>query len=544
MVISITNGLIYNLQASTIAASSGADISSVSNPAGAATATATGPFPVLQIENGVKRVRNAPASGLSLAFSSLDGGEITIFMVARRFNLINASAEGVMVQLGDYYGAPNLVGLADFYGEVQAMGTASTKYPSGFASSENDTLYCLCASSSGNGPNFGITGAGVKFFKNGIKSFRAQSPNGQPWSPGIATYGFLGGIGSGQGIYHFDGEWRYFLVYNRALSDAEIAIVSAEIAGDCNIALHTHELNLVFDGDSQTTGQAEGEPSPLYVDSVLLSQRKPFSAFNIAIYGQGILQAGADGAAQSDALYRNGMPNVLALWLGTNDLWAFPNDAATHFARLKARGQQARAAGFKVIVIPCMPRAVDATAYEAGRQSYNASIAADPSFYDVALNPAATPELFAPLAQNNTRYFSADKIHLSGVGYRLIASKVAAALANLLNSQILSGADLNAVAAATRALLAASPVPALGAATVGDIPTPPTAAAIATAVVAKTEIQNTKTSADLARRILRSGQQLNTAGTFAELREGAVLWARYPVSVVNGAKVFGELEIL
>lgn len=447
----IQNGLIYSLIADNISVSSGADIASVPNTVSNATASAAGPTPTMQITNGVKRVHHTPGTGLTLHHDALNGGEITVFMVARRPT--GGPVEQVMVQFGDYYAAPNLIGIADFYGEVQAMGKSATKFPSGVSSSTTDALYCLCASVSG----FGDLGVGAKMFKNGTMSFRSQGTNGQGLVSDTSILGCLGGIGNGQGGNSFTGDWREFHVYNRALSEAEIATVSAEIAARCALTLQTPEVNFVFDGDSQTTGIAEAEPTALYTDSVLLAQSKPFRAYNIGIYGQGLLQASADGQTQADPLFVAGKKNVMVIWLGTNDLWADSSAGALALSRLKTRCQQARAAGFKVIVIPMMPRADSGqTTYEIARVAFNSAVENDPSFYDARVSVADIPALFAPSAQENTTYFYADKIHLSSFGYRTIAGAVIPLISAIVDDVTPTASPtLSAAYASTQAILSA-----------------------------------------------------------------------------------------
>ena len=412
----IATNLVIDLDASTLTQTQGQTIPSVTNQAAtAATASAASSLPTMDISGATKRVKNSGSQGLALSLPSMGVGELTVFMVLRRDDY-GSAANNILTM------SSTKAGLMDTSGEVSASGTNRTPFPSGMASSTQDMLIVLCGSRTG----FTGLGDGVKLFRNGQMSFRTQDSNSARWpnDTGI-TAGFLGGIGAGIGT-GFVGSWRRFALYDRALTEAEIATNSAEIAAACGLTLVTPTTNLIFDGDSQTVGYIGNSTDRAYTDMVALRSPAPLKVHNFGIVGQTAVQMQADFATQVVPLYdATKQKNVCVLWAGTNDLFASQTDATitAAFNALKSAGVAARGAGFTVIVIPALPRGSTA-ALETARQDFNARIANDASFYHKLVDVTLLPKLFNAGAQNDAPYFQSDKGHLTSFGYQVLGNEI------------------------------------------------------------------------------------------------------------------------
>lgn len=187
---------------------------------------------------------------------------------------------------------------------------------------------------------------------------------------------------------------------------------------------------LVFEGDSLSVGwpldpalsfpaltrQALADLAPTVVVSAVNASRL------------------ADVQARARAVDRRlarGQPNVLHLWIGSNDV-RDGVDPAAWVAALKAYCQARRRAGWRVILMTILPRGNDATPDFLTRSAaINDRLRADPSFYDRLLDVRADPVLGPDAAVRDSTLY-VDQIHPAVRGHALLAPYVIRALRDLL----------------------------------------------------------------------------------------------------------------
>lgn len=200
-----------------------------------------------------------------------------------------------------------------------------------------------------------------------------------------------------------------------------------------NLGAITRPLNLVFDGDSLTTGTSSigGALSyPLQTETGL-DPRTVSSYFGVG--GQTIAAMESDAATQIDPLISATKQNVLCAWGGTNDLY-YGATAATTQTRIQTYCANRRAAGWKVIVLTILPRSDAGTPanFETDRLAVNTWLRANyATFADGLADVAADTRIGDSGDEASTVYYSGDLVHLSGVGYRVVARIVQATLAAL-----------------------------------------------------------------------------------------------------------------
>ena len=125
--------------------------------------------------------------------------------------------------------------------------------------------------------------------------------------------------------------------------------------------------------------------------------------------------------------------NTLTVWSGTNDIAVSGRTAAATYADLVSYCQAARAAGFKVIVLTMLPRTTGGSGTETSRQTYNGLILAGwPTFADALADVGGNSTILgAPNAYTNTVYYFTDQIHLTNIGYNIVAKTVTNAINGL-----------------------------------------------------------------------------------------------------------------
>jgi lysophospholipase L1-like esterase len=244
-------------------------------------------------------------------------------------------------------------------GDMQYTGT----YNTGGVSTANGSGNLTSSYASTSGPSLVsvVTGTTDAIYVNDLPaSVNRIAGNGSSVTH-TQAYQLGGSSGPGQGGY-YSGTMYYALVYNRALTTAEIKrnydAISREMAkrGVNQSAYNTATASqVVCVGDSLMSGYISGVPP---CSSMTLTE-------TITKTVRGHPSGTSTGFSQAwnwvDPLYAPLAPrNVIVYWAGTNDL-ASPGGTGTKtpqqtFDQIAAFCQQRRAKGWKVVVVPMISR--------------------------------------------------------------------------------------------------------------------------------------------------------------------------------------------
>lgn len=129
--------------------------------------------------------------------------------------------------------------------------------------------------------------------------------------------------------------------------------------------------------------------------------------------------------------------NILILAAGTNDL-ANANDLNDMLTRYYSLLDSARATGYKVVACTILPRSnagmvAGLAGFETTRAAFNADIVKNWAMHaDALADVAAIPGMGAAGDSDNTKYYSADKIHPITAGHALLEPVYLAAVKGLL----------------------------------------------------------------------------------------------------------------
>lgn len=222
------------------------------------------------------------------------------------------------------------------------------------------------------------------------------------------------------------------LIYNRALSDSEIAQVCTWLRKFYKVPAAPALNNIVlFSGDSIATGFAsDASNGTAYADLAMVSLG--FSAnqwFATAGQGAKIADAGTVDTSLADPIYQSGKINIISAQAGVNDLIA-GNSLATMQTDIQAYCAARRAVGWKIIVTTIMPSSAIGT--DANRTAYNSWLVANwNTFADGLADVASDATMGNPANTSNTTYF-ADGTHPTATGHALIAPYFATAISGLL----------------------------------------------------------------------------------------------------------------
>ena len=375
-------------------------------------------IPVLT--NGVAKGSAGAFIDASLAPPFYDFGEMTMVLVGNQVSPYETADQRVVSCAPQSYS-----GLAFSDGIITATRSGNAFY-TGIPVPMSKTVIVYRGSVSG------ITaalGAGFQIQCNGYSVFRRASNNtGAQWGrEPVCTMRILSGV-----TENFRGDLVSIYLFDRCLSDTELSGIVAWARARNSLAAPASPVrNLVFEGDSLTSSGSSAFSGPAFVSYTINSLSGATKAWDVAAHGQNIVQAAADAATQVDPLYDTSISkNVLCVWLGTNAMYGHSGSAATAFADLKAYCLARRAVGFKVVVVTCLPRSTDVN-FETDRQAFNASIRADTSFYDALADAGGDATVGAPGAQNNTTYYTGDKIHMTSAGYAVVAGLAVTAINSL-----------------------------------------------------------------------------------------------------------------
>lgn len=152
-----------------------------------------------------------------------------------------------------------------------------------------------------------------------------------------------------------------------------------------------------------------------YIDSAAV--KKP-PIFDYSIQGRTTPTITASFSTVVQPYVRSG--DVIILWEGTNDLQSGSTPAQC-VTNLIAYSTQARALGLKVYVLTVIPRN-NAHISEANRLTLNISLISNSASFDGVIDVASMSQFDAYADVSNTTYYNADLVHLTRVGYNLIAA--------------------------------------------------------------------------------------------------------------------------
>ena len=202
------------------------------------------------------------------------------------------------------------------------------------------------------------------------------------------------------------------------------------VQGDITTPQTLEKKNLVvFDGDSTSANGNQPIWENKYPTACWrLLGEKDWYYCNMGIGGQtlggdnGIVAVSPTRIDTLKGLY--GKKNIYVLWAGTNDITS-GNTASGTYTLLTSRISAAKAAGWQVVVVNCLPRGTNGV-LNATINAYNALIAANTSGASIVLDAHSLyPDV------TNTVYFDADQIHLTAVGYAGVAALVKSAVVTL-----------------------------------------------------------------------------------------------------------------
>lgn len=224
------------------------------------------------------------------------------------------------------------------------------------------------------------------------------------------------------------GKFAYILIYNRQLTHEEIetnyAYLKATLATR-SITLPAMGVGLAFNGDSLTSGTGASFDND-YPSQTVRLLGAGYDKWNWGIPGVGIggfYAAGVDASvsgSRSEYYY--------VIWGGSNDIDG-GQPATNTFATLMNDVAARKAAGYdKVYALTAINRAQYSDDQRTQFLAYNELIkdAGNQATYDYTAVDIASDERLWDYT--NTTYFSTDQVHLTDVGYGVVATFVYAAI--------------------------------------------------------------------------------------------------------------------
>lgn len=186
---------------------------------------------------------------------------------------------------------------------------------------------------------------------------------------------------------------------------------------------------MVFDGDSLTFGYPDATTSyPIQLNALLPAPSYDRVMVNVASSGLTLAMIVARAALVDAIFYTPAGKKILTIWGGTNDMGVAEGvSGAVAYARLVSYCNSRRAAGWKVVVLTCLPRTWpgDPVDFETQRTAFNTLIRANwATFADALCDVALDSRIGIDGDQLDPTYFKGDKTHLQPAGYAIIAALV------------------------------------------------------------------------------------------------------------------------
>lgn len=226
--------------------------------------------------------------------------------------------------------------------------------------------------------------------------------------------------------YTFPGQIAYASIYQVGHNETQIAAQRAAITAYCatkGITLTTVPKFVLFEGDS-ITSTTIGQ----FVPGAMAALTNPVPYRNFATPGNALTDIA--GRAATDDAFANPARTRNVFWLldGRNENYGSV-PAATFVASLKTFCQTRQSAGWRVVVATLLPST--SSGYNTWRNSVNALIRADTSFYSALADFGADATMGADATASNTTYYS-DGTHPTAAGGAILAPIATTALQTAL----------------------------------------------------------------------------------------------------------------
>ena len=164
----------------------------------------------------------------------------------------------------------------------------------------------------------------------------------------------------------------------------------------------------------------------------LLTGTKP-AHFPFALSGSQIQSGAANSILNrvSQITDMSRQNDIAVIWAGTNDISVGGRSAAQVYTDLVTWATIMRNAGLKIVIVTMIAKEraadPDPAAIELIRLAYNALILGESQFvFDAYADAGALTQFDSQADCSNATYYNADKVHLTNVGYDLIATNVVA----------------------------------------------------------------------------------------------------------------------
>lgn len=334
------------------------------------------------------------------ALSSITRGEYTVFVVSNKASMFGFSLVHDITSNRDLLGNAHANRLGEFGSLFGAYGAAvNTPLVMASRNTSGTVQYLVNSTFYGTFSGSGMTGS---------------TPLGRCY------------IGYGGAITNWGGDVGYVLIYNRALTNAEMIQTSQYFQRLFKIVVQPPPTAVIaFDGNSITFGSgtiSSTYPSPATINAGLTE----YDYLDFALGGQTSAQMQAAGATRIDPhldLSLGAKNNIYVHFEMMNSLDAGQTVAqikATVIATLAAR----KTAGWgKTIILTGLPRVTSTPNYESNRQILNAWVVAGGSGADLVADVGNDPTIGQDGDQLNVTYYP-DGLHPSDDGHVIIASYV------------------------------------------------------------------------------------------------------------------------
>jgi lysophospholipase L1-like esterase len=203
-----------------------------------------------------------------------------------------------------------------------------------------------------------------------------------------------------------------------------IVSAGAEIVADC--------VQIIFDGNSLTAGSGATAGND-YPSVVMDNYSENWARRNIGKSGQTLRQM-IDSRGDVPEVLTGIVDNIYICWGGHND-FAGGADVDTVLKRTEVCCSLAQTDGYTVIVMAMLPSTYSGqpAKLDSMRCAYNDSLRAQYSGWaDAMVELDQDADIGQDGDQNNTTFYSADKIHLTNAGYAIVADSVIAEVDSLL----------------------------------------------------------------------------------------------------------------
>lgn len=365
--------------------------------------------PIYHLNGGAGNNAYATFNGSDiLSGANIDTSSSYTLFIVRRVNA-SSGVNAALFQSGSASG--NGFGWVDYEqssgGYKFSGGFPAAQAPNTFFTSYNRNEVVVLSHSHDSTAQYNISN--VKFVPSG----RTSNPTSPSGGHNIGYYNFAG-ITKGT----FDA--TRIILYNRQLSDSEVATVNAFLKTRYIIK---PPYNYIGDGDSITFGTG-GEPNYVTECGIDLTPTQNMYVRNTSLSGQNINDILTYLTARVVNYYQPGVKNVYSLMIGRNGLESTSPD--TIYNKIKTVASRVHAAGYKFIIMT-MLYTTNVSEPNTLVNTFNDKIRADHSFADGFLDANQITNLTDP---TNTTYY-ADGTHITSAGAQLIANQLETIISGL-----------------------------------------------------------------------------------------------------------------